>query len=484
MKTALIVFAFTLSFLLFPVKGLAQYQKYDLSEYKLPDIKTSRLDLNFNANMNHSSTSSDLSGFNNQLQKLNRYGGMMDATFYNFKNSLNYQGSQTIELEVLPNWQSARTKTDTTKNGQLNAYLSMNSSNRFYNRNGSFIEIMGSFDYNGYTITDRRGEVAGKAVEKSNIFSVSAPLSVGHGRIEPVEDARLAVYIIEDLSKNGKVENIPSDAVITELAREISKIKRKRFFDSRIRRIEELQVMDSFLVANSITSSNDIVYFTSLADQWDYASGPSRKTGFSFNAGFDNGMKLDKFIESRPVYNTALNEYVYFNDTTISNVYNAGAFARIDFSKPLNLYWQSDLSFLSSCNYEFTRDPSDRGGILTNFDTRIFFASVNYSIRFLPNSRTSVGLTAGGYYRSSSGTRYRVNLLPVKGDMISNDFSVNTSVDMYYYFSPQLRITLNWNLNSQGHGSVTKFESTYSDLSIKQNYFSHNFVIGFIYSFF
>jgi hypothetical protein len=117
------------------------------------------------------------------------------------------------------------------------------------------------------------------------ITDLSVPISIGHGRIEPIEDLRLAIYILEELNKAGRIDKMPPENVVLEMAKEISKIKKKRFFDTRIKKISELQAVDSFLLANNIVVSHDINYFAVLNDQWDYASGPSRTSGFSVNTG-------------------------------------------------------------------------------------------------------------------------------------------------------------------------------------------------------
>jgi len=139
-----------------------------------------------------------------------------------------------------------------------------------------FVEIDPVFYHNSYT--DRYYYENSTAVEnniRESVTRLSAPVSAGYGRIEPVEDLRLALYILEELQKAGKITDVPPEEVIIEMAREISKIKKKRFFDTRIRKIEELHVIDSFLVENNIISSNDINYFAVLNDQWDYAAGPA-----------------------------------------------------------------------------------------------------------------------------------------------------------------------------------------------------------------
>jgi hypothetical protein len=368
------------------------------------------------------------------------------------------------------------------KRNQSSGDISFTSNNRFYNNSRLFFEADPYLYYNFYNIKTKRTNTKGEGNDVNNQFNFSLPLSVGYGRLEPVEDARLAIYIIESLTMEGKIKNQPSESIITKFAEEISKIKRKRFFDRRIKSIEEMQTIDSFLLANNIVNSNDIRYFTALRDQWDYAAGPSRKTGFSVNAGFYNNIRLNKLVQAIPMYDN--NTWVYNDRKTTTNTYAAGLFLRFDHSKPLNLYWQSDLFSESHYYIELTRDPSKTDDVTKNFDTKIFSTSINYNIRFLPDSRTSVGYTVGGNYQNSSGDRQAYNnSVPVKGHMNDNNISFFGKLDMYYYFSPQLRITCNWSMNTFNNRSSTKIGTVSDNKTIDSN-FDDSFNIGFVYSFF
>ena len=72
-----------------------------------------------------------------------------------------------------------------------------------------------------------------------------------------------------------------------------------------------------------------------MRDQWDYAAGPSRKSGFSVNTGIDNNIDRNKTMESDPVYDMDTFSWIYSKSTTTSNIYKAGGFLRIDYFKPL-----------------------------------------------------------------------------------------------------------------------------------------------------
>jgi hypothetical protein len=482
MKSLLTILTLLLVFLSANSQSLVP--SYDLSKYKLPDIKNKSLELNLSGYLSGYKNSVQHTGYDWNKYESNSYNGLIDITFNSFRNSSKYQGTQRVSFDFQPEYYSTETNTSINKRKGYDGTLSIYSNNRFYFQPDLFIEVKPDFYLNKTDEKTEYSNVTGKGTNSLRQAVLSVPVSFGYGRIEPVEDARLALYIIEDLAKVGKLEDAPSESTITDLAREISKIKRKRFFDSRIRRIEELQVIDSFLVANNISSSKDIKYFTSLSDQWDYASGPSRMSGFSVNAGFDNNLTFNKSIQSQALYDAAISKYIYLRTETNTNELSAGAFVRTDYSKPLNLFWQSDLSAISSYNIEFTSDPTDKNEPGKNFNTNIFKTSVNYSIRYLPDSRTSIGLNAGANFTHSTGDRSVSFSEEIKGHLKGNDLVCNAGINMYYYFSPQLRLKLDWTLYSDSSKSSTVFETMLDESTTKSTNLDNRFSVQLLYSFF
>jgi hypothetical protein len=454
----------------------AQYTDFDISKYKLPDIKMSSLDFTFDLNHSFQSIKLDLNNTTQQDYNTRNFGGLFYPRFYHFRNKSNYQGSQFASIYVSPDYyKRSESDNDVSKNNNFRIDGNLSSYNKFYNSSFNFIEVDPSITYsydNSYDVSTSSSER-----DKLNYFNISAPVSVGHGRIEPVEDARLAVYILDELSKHDKIINQPTEAKILELAAEISKIKRKRFFDFRIRRIAELQAVDSFLVANNIVSSNDIVYFTQLSDQWDYASGPARNSGFAVNFGINDEISLSN-TKSKILYD----ETFTANDTSRINKYTTGAFARMQYSKPLNLCWQTDLSLKLSYDYSMTRDPSEGSSITDDYNTHILYPDLSYSLEYLPNSRTSIGLSIGTTYRFTTGKRKASDV--INGSMSGNDFYTHAGINMYYYFSPQLRLQAIWNLQYYDQKQDVDYGNILYDQSIKSENLSNYFNITLTYSIF
>jgi hypothetical protein len=470
----------SLFFLLVLRSSYAQYADFDLSRYKLPDIKTSSLDFVFNLNHSISANSTE-----NNLSPLQKYhsrngGGLLNLNLQHFRNRANYQGEQLVFASLEPDYVKTTAGTSISKQNFFPASINIFSNNRFFNDANNFIEVNPSMGYSKNNILASSSSRSERDIER--YFSFSVPLAIGHGRIEPVEDARLAVYILEELSKNDRISVRPSDAIILDLAQEISRIKRKRFFDSRVRKIKEMQAIDSFLLANNIVSNSDIVYFTRLNDMWDYASGPARNSGFSVSLGVDNGINLNKY------YYKVIHAGI---DTMLDNSkvlgYMFGPYFNLRHSRPISLYWQSDLSMTLAYDYRITRDPLEKSSKFSNYEESILSASFGYELKFLPDSRTSASLSAGGSYRYSFGEKYGhdgVGDTDIPGKYRGQQFSPYTGLNVQYYISPQLRLYFTWTLGLNRSSDTYEYETILSDIFYKSNTFSHNIMLRMTYSFF
>lgn len=468
--------------LIFPYLLTGQYTDFDLSKYRLPDIKTNRLDLNFNLNKTGNKSFSQISDLDTTETKQNNLSSSLDFNYYLFRNSEKYQGDLMVDANFSPQINTNSTNELITKSNALYTNFLIKSKNIFFNQNMSFIELSPHMSFSSINNRYHR-DLSLSTFRDDNdaqfTTNISIPVAIGNGRIEPVEDVRLAIYILEELNKVGRISGLPADNVILEMAKEISKIKRSRFFDSRIRKIKELQVVDSFLVANNIISSNDINYFSVLNDQWDFAYGPPRESGFAISSGFDNNIAFNKSYQE-----IIQNNNVILKGNSNKHIYELGGFLKLRYAKPINLYWQTSASILTSYNLQFTRNPEDKDNQTENFRTNIFRTDLNYSLQFLPNSRTSIKLKIDGSFLNSHGKRTLIQIDPIDYQSKNNQLTLSPGLDIYYYISPQLRIQLNSSIYLYNSKVLQTYEMTYSDNEQIWNNHHHNISFNLIYSFF
>lgn len=463
MKTYLKL-AVLLSFL--HTAAYSQFSGFRLDQYKLPDIKTSRLDFY----MNYQEGTSNRSSTGNSQEFMYRSranSGAMSMYYDYFRNKEKYQGNTGISVsgefnKNNHNLESFYNINDINNNTSSISFYSRNqfsieivSQNRFY-RNKNFLEVspgvslsnLGNEQHN-----QSQGTVS-NYVNKRRSLTGNLTVAAGHGRIEPVHDLRLAIYILEELSKAGRLKKTPPDETVINMAKVISKITRERFFDSRLRKIRELQVIDSFMLANDLLTMNDINYFAILNDEWDYAWGPSRLSGFAISGGVDNNLSLNR---ERDEENGS-----YPDPSDIkryANIINTEVFAKVQYHKPLNLHWQMAAVFRSSYGFIKVTDPLNSENVSGNMVSGKFRSTADCNIQYLPNSRTSVSLSLYGILTDTNG---KSTINSENGQYRLEDATVDlmSSLDAYFYISPRLRTQLRWsydfgNVNQSGRTNST-----------------------------
>jgi hypothetical protein len=470
-----------ISGLLITVVLNGQYSGFDLSRYKLPDIKLNRMDLNLNMDHLKDNYSTEITSIAKSKSVSNTLNGTLNLDYFHFRNTERYQGNFEIILNFEPSLYNMDYNGYKTRINNTTGSFVLNSANRFFNTNQYFFEADPNIVLTS-GITRRYHDYSTTQSEKDNsdnfTTTVSLPVSVGHGRIEPIEDARLAIYILEELNKAGRISTLPSENVVLEMAREISKIKNKRFFDTRIRKIKELQVIDSFLVANNVISSHDIDYFAVLNDNWDYSAGPVRKSGFAVSAGLNDKLALNKNRQE-----TFISGSSTAKSNNDNNIYDIGGFLRMIYEKPVNLYWQNSIYIETTLNREFVRDPNDKASTISNYETNMFRTDLTYSWQFLPDSRTSVGFSLSGYYQYFYGD---MNSGTANGTyhQRTNNIGVYPALNIYYYISPQMRITFTPSFTINQSTSASKYDNGDPDTRSTIHIYRHNISVHFIYSFF
>ena len=126
---------------------------------------------------------------------------------------------------------------------------------------------------------------------KNDIFIKDNPiLGLGKGRIEMVNDAQMALFILNDLENQGLIVNKGSREQQYAFAEVITDINNQRVFDNRRKRIYELQRIDSFIKTSGLSSTTDIRHFTTINDNWIYAFNPLRQHGNQWYVSINPGI--------------------------------------------------------------------------------------------------------------------------------------------------------------------------------------------------
>jgi hypothetical protein len=390
---------------------MSQDKNFDLSKYKFPDYKRHLLEFNFNSNGNSSSwsdiykQSNNTSGFN---------------LSYNFvKSTRKRVESLSSTLNTSYDFSKSVNESDKITNKYISGYFSIDASERYYlTEDKWFLEIDPGFYSNiGRNTSD--GTSTGKLKSSTNYFGIELGLGAGIGRIENVTEFWQAYYILEGMKKQGLLSRQTSSDDVSQLATLSSQLKSKRFFDSRLKKIDEMKSLDSLMHVTGLVENSDISYFNTINDYWNFANIPTRQSG-----------KLLKLLVtplvSRNFYNLSNGEKHTTNTTSLRTA--------LDFQchKQMNLFWERFFYLNLSNNTTIDSDEN----IVYKYPKNFLRVNSNAGFDYYPNFRTQVRASVNYLVYQYMDELNEANTAYLKS--WSNNLSLNCNV--YYYISPQLRI--------------------------------------------
>lgn len=449
-----------------------EYKNFDLSKYFTPDIKRSRLDFGFNSNGKFAD--------NFDTEKSSLLFGQLNSSFENIKNTRKKVTSLNLNLNL--NGQYTGSKNDLYTNNISNSFnfqdgLNFSYIGKYYNTSNYFISTGTTLRmYNQLVNYNKKSNLI-LVQENRNTndnYNFMPSIGIGFGRIESVEDARQALYLMKELSKNGVLNRELSVDETFQLAQQISRVKNKRFLDSRLRKIDEITSVDSFMVDNNLIQKSDAKYFTILYDIWENGALFQRKSGHAFE------LKIEPEIGFRQ--NKDNNNWFSPDSTYWSNFTNKSYGANLSFNynleKPVNLNWQHSVrSSIGSSSYSYLGNSSQsslQNENSSNFNTSALYLNGSYSIGYFPTTRTNLVLGIDQYFTQ----RFSKTYLAGSFDSVdwSKDFNSYSRLNfsIYYYLSPQFRIS--------GSTSLDYNYSIYT--ANKTNNFSGEFQATISYSLF
>lgn len=440
----------------------AQNTTFRLSDYKNPDYLYQSLDLNFGLASNASYNK--LTGFNDGNRKSFSLNTQAGASYSRYLNSAKAQGEFWSYFNAgIGSTSGNYQNTNGTSNieNKVNSsnhkeYLDLTGLRRFYNPKQGYIEI------NGALTIDNRGNSESQKVWQNNTLNtsqetkdkdfynqVSGSFLIGKGRIEQVQDARMALYVLDDLGALNREKRAVTDEDVVALAQLMTKLKYKRFFDYRLRKIAEITAIDSLLQQSGIVSAADAAYFTSLNDNWAYANNPVRQTGHriytGLEAGFNYNYQYEKMDNNFP-------EDLVGERTTKNKMAALKLVVGYAYEKPTSRSWQNFAHVKGGVGIQqyyqnrvnnIEPDPEIETEFYTDVTPAIDFSG-DCGFGYYPNSRTWLNLS--WYLNSSWQTLNEGETKSDKPDH-TNSFNIYTGPQFsaYFYLSEKLRLNLSYN---------------------------------------
>lgn len=481
-------------FLIFSmIWGFTLYaQEINLSEFKLPVYERNELEINFNSNSNNYNQQYRLEdGSDAQSYKNFSTSNSAVMRFNRYVNREDFQGNFSSRLNAdFPGFSKTKYEYPTNNSSYQSDYnyLNFNASavNRFYNQNLKYLEINPALSFNASGNHYRNKYRYDNPVnnydtdnESSNVgFSASVNLRLGTGRIEPVEDLRQVVYILEELQKAGRLKGEINQETAVEVAIRFSALKNRRFLDSRLRLIEEMTEIEKILMEMDLVTMNDGLSFAIINDYWSMAGNPSRQAGRRFSAGM-----IPSYSYS---VNKSMNSTIFFDPDSVSsseghssiNGYNSTVNVLYECHKPLNLYWQRSVNTEAFFGIPGGGNKNLISDTENSFMMILYGVAGNYNLAYYPNSRTSFSGNAGITFQGGSGTEKR----PAEEDVKYRYLRGYTGFSAIYYFSPQFTVSGSFGLNYVNQYLTTTLftSSSYPKLNQYNGYLN----IGMLYKLF
>lgn len=434
--SALMIFLFT------AYLATAQDSSFQLKDYKYrtPGFRALELVLNLNGGVNNSK-------FENRENFKNRSFNTNPNINY-FKTFSSNNRQHTTGISLRPSYYANFSSYDTIRSKSRSSTISFswNRMDRFYFKKDRFLETGNNFSAGGSNNLQTGNNSSRNAETRS--LNDKLTLGVGKGRMENVQDAQMAMFIINDLKKMGLLQQDLSIEKYNELAKLITEINNRRVFDNRIRRIYELTKIDSFFKVNNLVNQPSIAYFTTLNDNWSLAFNPGRQAGTVFYFRISPSVLWNRNINNQNIPQNNLKSY----ERRFTYAYEPEL--GFEKQKPVNLYWQKSMgatfSFIQQWqrNKSYYQDSSNPQQPVNFYNTVYSVLSFNafYGVGFYPNNRTMIN---GGFnfvsqlfVNNINGQKGNFSLKP--GLFLDANYFVNYRTRLflnvqssYYYFKPK-----------------------------------------------
>jgi len=286
----------------------------------------------------------------------------------------------------------------------------------------------------------RKDDQDDKDIRFSQILTAGITLGIGHGRIEPVGDARHAIHIFDALARRGVTSASKTSDEINRFAEFIAELKNKRHLDARHRKIYEMEALDSFLIANGHRDTLNMAYFTTLEDFWIHGN-VNRLSGWRWLFYTAPGYEF-KPISAKTLLDRDITHHLYQDD----NIIHTRLGINFTYEKPISLFWQN--SFSSSVEYRqrnFRLVDNNKLREVKNiryFFESDFYLNLRQRFSYFPTTRTSAYATYRLLYRFDEFARLRREF-----DFSTRNFGVEIGAGASYFLSPQLQLRLDTFLN-------------------------------------
>lgn len=291
-----------------------------------------------------------------------------------------------------------------------------------------------------------------------NDLSPNAKAFIGKGRAEYITDIISVVRMFDELKLNQLLLRDASIDQINAFSQIIVNYNRTRILDSRLNKIAMIEAMITYLKSEGLVNDANAKVFAILNDQIYFAVNTTRYSGNIRELGLmvNSSTQTANTKTDTSLYETQFNNFnpgLYYSFTkyhaiSIKKQVNAGFEARINHG--FNSYESSmHIDSVTKSTSSSTKNPNILLGVF-------------YERGYYPNTRT--------YLTWINRLTVQGNQFITTNSTVSNIYtSFNSGLNLYYYFSPQLRLSINEGLIISNTNSMIKNNKTITGYSTISN---------------
>lgn len=310
-------------------------------------------------------------------------------------------------------------------------------------------------------------------IRKSYSAELSANCRAGAGHIDDVSFAIAALNILDIIARTETTYSGCCSQRVQNLASLIEKVRKRRVFDSRIAKIENIDTLCMQIVKMGIVTDITPRTVLEIADQLDYVFYQKRKSGFTielcptlnYQKENSNGQAVSSYIFKNNLpnsYKLTLDSSKEFTDNSSKLTYDFLIHTeRIEYYGLLKARYELPVTRLIQfgCNVEISpsiiqttmsdKTWEEHSYVHTSGTFPMVSAAETARFDYYPNTRTSITVSESVTYNRMfdymhlSGSGYELYDVAAKKDLDHRNLSAVVKIHATYYFSPQLQIHAN-----------------------------------------
>ncbi len=472
----------TLLFALFLGSFSLFSQNYDFNNYKYRFQKVRGFSLgsnNFNSNIenenvtNENKVDTGILDKNTENRTNFRISLGLNAYYFQNINTDNLQQninayvsySSTIQPEIFKNNNNNNAGNKTfNNNSYLNTNINFSILNRYYKPSNNFKYLnlntqnyLYSYQYNYNSESSLNSNIFSKNESQTNRMSLNSFSSIeygfGKGRLEFVTDPIMTTFLIKDLIEKADIKNV-SNEQIENIAKGMTKIRNTRFLDFRFRLIDQIEMLDEVLKQNGIETNKTAKYYTTIYDNWLYATQKQRFSGKRWTYYLRNETNFRRGNEKGNQFNIIADTSIYNSKSSNNSFFiNNGFSLDYETSKQKSLTIQKSKGFnvfIFHQMYDSLRTFENRFGKNTynTFEDTFNSQSLNIRIQgkwsylYQPNTRTFFEIRVNPGIASQMLLKDKKNSIDQTFNKLNNNVFLGVNLEYFRFINARLNFTI------------------------------------------